>query len=356
MENGKILSTSNKILAIELQNKEVIPSIETQVITADEGYIGLDKVVVKPVEFAPPEKAYFFPTKFDENGYVIEAESRGIVGNLPANFLGVGTTSTSSSNDKYKNMFYDKLKVFRLNDGLRYVNGSGGSYGAFHNCTALTDIYIPSSCIENNTGFFGCSSLINIHYASLDHFFEFTCMPRGVGGYGVREGNMQYKNSYIGDELISGEIIIPSNKSVPNGCFMYDNNVTKIDFNGISFCGYRGCYKMKELIEIKNYNGKFLTSSFRGNFNLKKVNCPNSTEFWEQSFMECFALELIDFRNRTLTTVPKLESTNVFYNTNDTFKIVVPDNLYDTWITSTNWSATGIVEHIIKASDYEASL
>lgn len=49
MENVKVLSTSNKLLALEMQNKEITPSKETQIISADEGYIGLDTVTISAV-------------------------------------------------------------------------------------------------------------------------------------------------------------------------------------------------------------------------------------------------------------------------------------------------------------------
>ena len=67
-------------------------------------------------------------------------------------------------------------------------------------------------------------------------------------------------------------------------------------------------------------------------------------------------LTLFDFRKAT--QVPTLSGTNAFYNTPTSKKIVVPDSLYDSWITATNWSSTSynIVNCIIKASDYEATL
>lgn len=50
------------------------------------------------------------------------------------------------------------------------------------------------------------------------------------------------------------------------------------------------------------------------------------------------------------TAVPELSNTDAFGSTNSTFKIVVPDSLYNDWIVATNWST--YASHIVKASEY----
>lgn len=62
----------------------------------------------------------------------------------------------------------------------------------------------------------------------------------------------------------------------------------------------------------------------------------------------CTQLELVDFSQAT--AVPSLPNAAVFQDTNDTFKVVVPDALYDQWIVATNWST--YASHIVKASEY----
>ena len=62
----------------------------------------------------------------------------------------------------------------------------------------------------------------------------------------------------------------------------------------------------------------------------------------------CSALEVVDFSEAT--SVPTLHSVNTFQNTNSTFKIVVPDALYDQWIAARNWSS--FANQIVKASEY----
>ena len=73
--------------------------------------------------------------------------------------------------------------------------------------------------------------------------------------------------------------------------------------------------------------------------------------FWcENMFNGCTSLELVDMTGST--GVPELDM-GVFDNTNDTYKVVVPDSLYDTWITTEGW--TLISSHIMKKSDWNAA-
>ena len=68
-------------------------------------------------------------------------------------------------------------------------------------------------------------------------------------------------------------------------------------------------------------------------------------------FNGCTSLELVDMTGST--GVPNLSDVSTFENTNDTYKIVVPDSLYDTWIAATNWAS--IASHIMKQSDWNAA-
>ena len=69
-------------------------------------------------------------------------------------------------------------------------------------------------------------------------------------------------------------------------------------------------------------------------------------------FSGCTSLELVDMTGST--GVPTLGNVNNFQNTNDTYKIVVPDSLYDKWIVATNWSSASIKPHIMKQSDWNS--
>ena len=68
-------------------------------------------------------------------------------------------------------------------------------------------------------------------------------------------------------------------------------------------------------------------------------------------FNGCTSLELVDMTGSI--DVPFIPDSTTFDNTNDTFKVVVPDKLYNSWITSEGW--TLISSHIMKKSDWNAA-
>ena len=74
----------------------------------------------------------------------------------------------------------------------------------------------------------------------------------------------------------------------------------------------------------------------------------SSGNFGDFMFSGCTSLELVDMTGST--GVPQLYNVNNFANTNDTYKIVVPDSLYDTWVNETNWAS--IADHIMMQSDW----
>ena len=65
------------------------------------------------------------------------------------------------------------------------------------------------------------------------------------------------------------------------------------------------------------------------------------------TFDGCTSLEIVLFKNSE--AVPAITDTT-FANTNDTYKVIVPDALYEDWIAETNWS--NLSSHITKVSDY----
>lgn len=91
---------------------------------------------------------------------------------------------------------------------------------------------------------------------------------------------------------------------------------------------------------------------FEGCTSLTRIKMNASSRDWgNYMFYGCTSLELVDMTGST--GVPTLSNVNNFYNTNDTYKIVVPDSLYDTWIAATNWAS--IASHIMKKSDWNAA-
>lgn len=94
-------------------------------------------------------------------------------------------------------------------------------------------------------------------------------------------------------------------------------------------------------------------STFTGCNQLRKIKIPKKvTSIGNTCFTNCYCCILYDFRDHT--SVPTLGGTSGFTNRHTNMKIVVPDSLYSTWRTASNWSTFSA--NIIKASDYTGGL
>ena len=117
---------------------------------------------------------------------------------------------------------------------------------------------------------------------------------------------------------------------------------------------FGGCTSLTSAPELpaKNLVRNCYYNMFNGCTSLKRIKMNASSGSWGTNmFNGCTSLELVDMTGST--GVPTLSNVNNFANTNDTYKIVVPDSLYDTWIAATNWAS--IATHIMKKSDWNAA-
>lgn len=78
---------------------------------------------------------------------------------------------------------------------------------------------------------------------------------------------------------------------------------------------------------------------FRGN-----LTSVNSAAFYNSS--NCLVFDFSE-----CTEVPALMGVNAFRSINANAQIIVPDNLYESWIAATNWADSSIVGHIVKESE-----
>lgn len=117
---------------------------------------------------------------------------------------------------------------------------------------------------------------------------------------------------------------------------------------------FAGCTSLTTAPELPAMamSGSCYSQMFSGCTSLKRIKMNASSGNWGTNmFYGCTSLELVDMTGST--GVPTLSNTSNFQNTNNTYKIVVPDSLYDTWIAATNWAS--IASHIMKQSDWNAA-
>ena len=138
-----------------------------------------------------------------------------------------------------------------------------------------------------------------------------------------------------------------------------------------------GVLSRASVSSVISVDANALEGAFAGNTNLVNVGFPNMTDIDESGMKEtysgctslktadfsklsavgtdglngtfngCSALEIVLFQSST--AVPSI-SENTFANTNDTFKAIVPDALYEDWIADESWAS--LSSHVTKVSDY----
>jgi len=179
------------------------------------------------------------------------------------------------------------------------------SIPSFQNCYSLIRISLPKTT-SSLTSFNSCYSLKNItipdNISSLGGFQDCASLERLVAPASVTtiQGSCCSKASSLSVLIIKG-------------------NVTKLPSNMVTYA-YSFAY--------------FVAPS-------------NLTTIESQAFYYIRNCKRFDFSK--LTIVPTLENTNVFSSTPDDCQIIVPDDLYDTWISATNWST--YASKIVKASE-----
>ena len=158
---------------------------------------------------------------------------------------------------------------------------------AFYYCHSLTSIVIPSSVTSIiRSAFYGCSSLTSVV---------------------ISDGVTSIGDSMFNNCSSLASVVIP-------------NSVTKIGESAFYYC-----------------------------YSLASVVIPSSvTSIKNTAFNTCLGMAFYDFR--ASESVPTLGGTSVFGSIPSDCKIVVPDDLYDTWIVATNWSTHA--SKIIKASEF----
>ena len=156
-------------------------------------------------------------------------------------------------------------------------------------------------------------------------------------------------------ECYSLEIfIMPKNITTLNNAICAKcYSLKKFIFKNISSIGsglLDSCYKIEKNIIPSNITD--IGQLYRSCYSVKKVIMPEATTtISAYCFYYAHTLVIYDFRH--LTQVPTLSNKNAFSSINNLAKIVVPDSLYNDWISETNWSI--YADYIVKESDYNAS-
>lgn len=147
------------------------------------------------------------------------------------------------------------------------------------------------------------------------------------------------------------DVQLPNNLTfIPDATFSYCTGLTTIPSHAgilsIGSSAFAGCHGLTD-IAIPDSIQTISSNAFFNCSNLTRVVFPQSVlKINKEAFINCKSLEVCDFTAHT--SVPTL-GTDVFTATSSSFKIHVPDALYDEWITAENWST--YASNIVKASE-----
>ena len=251
--------------------------------------------------------------------------ARGLFYNCTSLIQAPELPATTLANYCYSFMFYGCTSLTQAPELPATTLANYCYANMFQNCTSLTKApVLPSTTLANNCYqymFYGCTSLTNA-----------PVLPS------TTLANYCYSNMFNGCTSLTQAPKLPATtlaSSCYQSMFYYCTSLTtapKLPATTLA----RGCY----------------SNMFNGCTSLKRIKMNSSSGSWgTYMFTGCTSLELVDMTGST--GVPTLSNVNNFDNTNDTYKIVVPDSLYDTWIAATNW--VSIASHIMKQSDWNSA-
>lgn len=242
------------------------------------------------------------------------------------------------TSDTYSSHTYENYGSYTIKVDATSISGSsvfGGSASGYEYRVKRIRIANAITSIGANT-ITGCKSLMSVSVPTSITFFGSSCFR---------------------DDSMLKAIVFPSGANVIsyafNNCYNLSLASLPETYNHTYLYDYmfQYCYNLKH-INIPSGITRINGSVFEKCLTLEEIFIPNTvTTIKNYAFYSNYGLTLIDFSSHT--SVPTIDANalgNYSNNSNNaTLKIVVPDSLYDTWITATNWS--NYADYIVKASE-----
>ena len=238
----------------------------------------------------------------------------------------------------------NNMSIVRTTSSLNYFTGrlNRAELGrnvaitgyAFYRCSSLKSITIPNDVIIPN----------------YSHCFEFCYGLRCIIFPNVPNANI-YCNTLFGDYCYISKPVL--SKGIKSIRFEEDKNLQYVSIpndSGVADSMFMHCNLLKKITLPKNLT-QIPEKAFYYCYNLTEVFVPKGvTSIGSEAFYYCNSMVFYDFSSHI--SIPGLANTNAFKNIPSFCKIIVPDSLYDNWISATNWAT--YASNIISKTDWEA--
>lgn len=274
--------------------------------------------------------------------------------NAAYHFYGDGHNSSMlicyyTEQDANNNFVQNVLKKVEIGSKLNTIKNYG-----FQKFSNLETITIPNSLSWDNRGI-SCYNL------------KCFVMPKNLTTanytYGMEENQAAKKIIFNGSLKTLGQYMFNNNNFIDK--FTLPRTTTTLSNYTFANCG-----RLKEIIlpdsitSIGNYtfnNDRLLKKvifdaqitsvplgMFSNCYSLTKLKLPKTITTINQCFDNCKSLRLFDFSD--FESIPTVNTNQLFESVYFNYVIVVPDALYENWITASVW--LNVASHIVRASDY----
>ena len=181
--------------------------------------------------------------------------------------------------------------------------------------------YVIKLTVTGSMGFYG-----------FDSNYEYSGILRYSSGADAR--NNAYQNAVQKVEI--GNSVTSIGPYAFYGCRSLSSIVIPNSVTSIGSDAFNNCYSLSSVV-IPNSVTKIENYAFYGCRSLSSIVIPNSvTKIENYAFNNCYSMAYYDFTSHT--SVPILDGTNAFNNIPADCQIRVPNALYNSWKSATNWS------------------
>ena len=244
------------------------------------------------------------------------------LGHNTSNYCVLG--STLNNGRVYSNM----LQAVEIGMNVTSI----GSY-AFNRCYSLSSIVIPDGVTSIGAYAFDyCYSLSSI------------VIPDGVTSI----GNYAFDYCYSLSSIVIPDSVTSIGTYAFGRCHSLSSIVIPDGVTSIGTYAFYYCYSLSSIV-IPDGVISIGTYAFDTCSSLSSIVIPGGvSSIGNSAFSNCYGMAFYDFS--MCSSIPTLGGSSVFSYIPSDCKIVVPDNLYDSWKAATNWSRHA--SNMVKASQF----